>query len=96
MVKMDKNGRCRQVYFSNCIYFISRGSFSTKTAWAGFRVVFVDRWLLLTGGHYSEVVVSTCLTVLSFLKTEIKLKERVVFSLIKYTSKSKLILINIR
>ncbi len=34
-----------------------RGRFSTKFAWAGFRVV------LLTGGRCSEVVVSTGLTV---------------------------------
>ena len=28
-----------------------RGTFSTKIAWAGFRVVFVDRWLLFGGGR---------------------------------------------
>jgi hypothetical protein len=28
-----------------------RGSFSTKTAWAGFRVVVVDRWSLFGAGR---------------------------------------------
>jgi len=46
--------------------------FSTKIAWEGFRVVVVDsnsevvvirRWSLFGGGRYSEVVVSSGLTV---------------------------------
>ena len=30
---------------------LSKGSFSTKITWAGFRVVVVERWSLLRGGR---------------------------------------------
>ncbi len=49
------SGCCRQVFCSFWIRFgwpvldtwsLFRGWFSTRIAWAGFRVVFVDRWLL--------------------------------------------------
>ncbi len=54
---IDKSGRCRQVFFHFWTRFrwplvvvdrwsLFRGKLSTKIAWAGFRVVFVDRWSL--------------------------------------------------
>ena len=55
-----QNGRCRQVSMTFATRFrrslvvvdrwsLFRGSFSTKIAWAGFRVVVVGRWLLFGG-----------------------------------------------
>ncbi len=54
MVKMDKRGRCRQVistFMTRYRWSLFRGSFSAKFAWAGFRVVVVDRWSLFGGGR---------------------------------------------
>ena len=60
--KMCQNGRCRQVFQPFWTTFkwpvavvdrwsLFRGSFSTKIAMAGFRVVVVDRWSLFGGGR---------------------------------------------
>ncbi len=62
MPNSGKNGRCRQVYMIFWKSFrwslaavdtwsLFRGSFSNKIAWAEFRVVVVDRWLLFGGGR---------------------------------------------
>jgi hypothetical protein len=54
MVKIEKSGRYTQVNKTILARFrwsLFRSSFSTKIAWAGFRVVVVDRWSLFGGGR---------------------------------------------
>ena len=62
IVKIDQNGRCRQVFTLFGIGFewplvvvdrwsLFRGRFRTKNSWVGFGVVVVDRGLLFGGGR---------------------------------------------